>query len=114
MGPTGIIFSFLESDTDTEGTKISQVSEPESCSSSSTVESSSIPTRLYGFVSSIKGHFSKMLGDRGPEKVLETDNSNRLWDELCIPVPNNPYMSPYRATDEALKKFPPTKILVCF
>lgn len=56
-----------------------------------------------------------MLGERGlsvSEKVLESDKPDSLWDELCFPVPNDPYMSPYCASDDDLKKFPPTKILV--
>ncbi|XP_066257180.1 hormone-sensitive lipase isoform X3 [Euwallacea similis] len=114
----GSLFSTVtrgESDTDTEGTRNSQV-DPESYSSSSTVQSSgSFQNRLYGFVSLIKSRFNKILGDRGfiaQQKItLDAEKPNRLWDELCIPVPNNPYMSPYCASDEYLRRFPPTKIL---
>ncbi|ENN72419.1 hormone-sensitive lipase isoform X2 [Dendroctonus ponderosae] len=101
----------LESDTDTEGTRISQAN---GASSTSSTLDNSFQTRLSGFVSTIKGHFSKMLGERGlssSEKILESDKPDSLWDELCFPVPNDPYLSPYCASDDDLKKFPPTKIL---
>ncbi|CAG9766982.1 unnamed protein product [Ceutorhynchus assimilis] len=98
----------LESDTETEGTK----TEMETTSSSNA--ENSFQNRLYGFVSTIKGHFSKMLGDRGlsgAEKVLEIDNTEKLWEEMSVPVQDSPYISPYCASDDDLKKFPPTKIL---
>ncbi|XP_030747220.1 hormone-sensitive lipase isoform X2 [Sitophilus oryzae] len=101
----------LESDTETDGTKTSLVDME---STSSSTPDTSFQNRLYGFVSGIKGHFSKMLGERGlsgAEKLLETDRPNAVWEDLCFPVPNNPYLSPYCASDEDLKKFPPTKIL---
>ncbi|XP_050315776.1 hormone-sensitive lipase isoform X2 [Anthonomus grandis grandis] len=101
----------LDPDTDTEGTKTPHL-DPESSSSSAL--DTSFQTRLYGFVSSIKGHFSKMMGERGiasEAKLLENDRPGKLWEELCNPVPNDPFMSPYCASDDALKQFPPTKIL---
>ncbi|XP_076257350.1 hormone-sensitive lipase isoform X1 [Rhynchophorus ferrugineus] len=97
-----------EADAETEDTKVPQA-DTESCTSS---VDSSFQTKLFGFVSNIKGHFSKMLGEHGgSDMILETDKPNTLWDDLCFPVPNNPYLSPYCASDEDLKKFPPTKIL---
>ncbi|KAL1506347.1 hypothetical protein ABEB36_005730 [Hypothenemus hampei] len=100
----------LESDTDTEGNRASQLDVETSSSSTD----SSFQNRLYSFVSTIKGHFSSMLGERGlksPEKVLDTNKPNKLWEELCDPVPSDPYMSPYCASDEELTKFPNIKIL---
>lgn len=106
-----MISKLTESDTDTEGTRTQVDAE----STSSSTADSSFQTRLFGFVSNIKGHFSKMLGERGfsgAEKVLETDKPNKLFEEICVPVANSPYLSPYCASDDELKKFPPTKILV--
>lgn len=103
------LFLILEADTDTEDTKTPQV-DTESCASSI---DTSFQTKLFGFVSNIKGHFNKMLGEHGgSDMTLETAKPNTLWEDLCFPGSNNPYLSPYCASDEDLKKFPPTKILV--
>lgn len=101
----------LESDTDTDVVRGSLI---DGESSSSSAIDTSFQSRLYSFVSNLKGHFSKMLGERGmngAEKVLESDKSNSIWDEMCFPVPSDPYLSPFCASDEDLKKFPPTRIL---
>jgi len=45
-------------------------------------------------------------------KALDSLMQRSPSDELHFTVPRDPYLSPYWASDEVLKQFPPTKIVV--
>ncbi|XP_014205490.1 hormone-sensitive lipase isoform X1 [Copidosoma floridanum] len=42
---------------------------------------------------------------------LGVDNDSFPWDEFQFTIPSDPHLSPYRASDDLLKKLPPVKIL---
>lgn len=104
---------FLDSDTDTDGTKIPILTH-ESTSSSQTF-SSSIQGRMSAFVSNLKGHLENFVPKRTPSgavKILDTDKRSNILDEFKCVIPKDPYLSPYCASDDTLKKLPPVRILV--
>ena len=43
-----------------------------------------------------------------------SEPGKNLFEEFIFTVPKDPYLSPYRASDEFIKKLPPIKILVCY
>lgn len=103
----------LDSDTDTDGTKV-PVLKLESTTSSQTFDSS-LQMKVTSFVSNLKSRFTRLLSERhqsGAEKFLDMDRECNLLDEFKFVVPTDPYMSPYCATDDDLKRFPPTRLLV--
>lgn len=103
----------LDSDTETDGTKVPTL-KCESAASTTSIDTS-IQTRVTTFVSNLKGRFVQLLGTRTPsgaERYLDVDRQCSLLDEFRFVVPRDPYLSPYCADPEDLKKFPPTRILV--
>lgn len=105
--------TFVDSDTDTDGTKIPILTN-ESTSSSQTF-SASIQGRMSAFVTNLKGHLGNFVPKRTPSgavKMLDTDKHLSILDEFKCVIPKDPYLSPYCASDELLKKLPPVRILV--
>ncbi|XP_057651044.1 hormone-sensitive lipase isoform X2 [Diorhabda carinulata] len=78
--------------------------------------SNSFQSKVANFVCSLRNSFSKYLGERtasDAEKLLDLDTSPQInfVDRFCFEVPKDPFLSPIFATDEDLRKFPPTKVL---
>lgn len=104
----------LDSDTDTDGSKIPVLTQETSSSSSQTF-SSSFQGRVSSLLSNLKGRFDNLIPKKSPSgavKVLEGEKQQSWIDEFRFTVPTDPYLSPYCASDENLKKMPPIKILV--
>ncbi|CAG9822960.1 unnamed protein product [Phaedon cochleariae] len=103
----------LDSDTDTDGTRIS-ILRNESESSASTITENSIQNKVTSFVYSMREQFTKYMQERtAPEKLLDLDidPETALSSKFSFDVSKDPLLSPLFATDEDLKKFPPTTIL---
>lgn len=45
-------------------------------------------------------------------QALDVEKEQNILDEFRFAIPQNPYLSPYYASDEVLNEFPPVKILV--
>ncbi|CAG9832316.1 unnamed protein product [Diabrotica balteata] len=85
-------------------------------SSLSLTNTNSLQSRVTGFVSNLKDSFTKYLGERSiseAEKLLDldVDPTPNFLDKLGFDVPRDPYLSPIYASEEDLKKFPPTRVL---
>ncbi|XP_072383528.1 hormone-sensitive lipase isoform X1 [Diabrotica undecimpunctata] len=89
-------------------------------SSPSLTNTNSLQSRVTGFVSNLKDSFTKylayFLGERSiseAEKLLDldVDPTPNILDKLGFDVPRDPYLSPIYASEEDLKKFPPTRVL---
>ncbi|XP_072383529.1 hormone-sensitive lipase isoform X2 [Diabrotica undecimpunctata] len=85
-------------------------------SSPSLTNTNSLQSRVTGFVSNLKDSFTKYLGERSiseAEKLLDldVDPTPNILDKLGFDVPRDPYLSPIYASEEDLKKFPPTRVL---
>lgn len=86
----------------------------ESTSSSISLDSS-LQSKVSSFVTNLRNRFNKLVGERRPtgaERYLDIDRQTNLMDEFKFYVPKDPYLSPYLASDENLKRFPPVRILV--
>ncbi|XP_023017610.2 hormone-sensitive lipase [Leptinotarsa decemlineata] len=104
----------LDSDTETDGTKISLVTQ-ETASSSNTADNS-IQKKVTSFLYNLKGQFTEYLGSRTmspAEKLLDLDIDPRtnLINKFAFNVPKDPYLSPLYAEDDDLRLLPPTHIL---
>lgn len=105
----------LDSDTDTDGTKIAVVTskdkvqtvEPES------LFNTTVQGRVSNFVSKWKGKMTNLVRpNSSAASILDIEREHSLLDELSFPIPNDPYLSPILASDDVLKQFPNTHILV--
>lgn len=69
---------------------------------------------MTAFISNLKGRFEKLIPKNEPSfKVLDLERERSAIEEFKnIDVPKDPYISPYLASDSALKQLPPVKILV--
>lgn len=102
-----------DSDTDTDGTKVPILTR-ESTSSSQTF-SASIQGKMSAFVTNLRGHLENFVPKKTPSgatKLLDTDKYHNVLEEFKFVVPKDPYLSPYCASDDILKKLPPVRILV--
>ncbi|KAJ8913019.1 hypothetical protein NQ315_002034, partial [Exocentrus adspersus] len=109
----------LDSDTETDGTRVSVVKQEKS-SSSITNPDGSFHNRVSSVVSNLKSHFSKFLGATdsarsltGAEKILDldVDTQSNIVDKFQFTIPKDPFLSPIFASDEDLKRFPPVRVL---
>ncbi|CAH0560948.1 unnamed protein product [Brassicogethes aeneus] len=102
----------LDSDTETDGTKVPTLKHESTCSSTSIDRS--LQNKVATLVSNLRGRFSKLLLERKPtgaERFLDVDRQSSMMDEFRFVVPKDPYLSPYFADDDDLKQFPPTRVL---
>ncbi|KAJ8966873.1 hypothetical protein NQ314_003267 [Rhamnusium bicolor] len=124
----------LDSDTETDGTKISVLKQEGP--SSSTAFDYSLHNRVSSILTNLKGHFTNLLGKAhtnryymgmptlnffqkgergltGAERILDLDveSQSRMLDKFSFPVPKDPYLSPIFASDEDLRRFPPVRVL---
>ncbi|XP_018571617.1 hormone-sensitive lipase isoform X2 [Anoplophora glabripennis] len=97
----------LESDTETDGAKISVLKQGSSSTSASNLDNS-IQNRVSAMVSNLKNHFTKFLG---ATENLDVDTQSNMVDKFQFTVPKDHFLSPIFATDEDLKKFPPVRVL---
>ncbi|XP_018336747.1 hormone-sensitive lipase isoform X2 [Agrilus planipennis] len=75
-----------------------------------------IQRSLTGFVSNLKEHVGSWIPgtvQNIPEDVIHADKEKSIVDELKFEVPEDPFLSPYLASDEMLITLPPLKLLVC-
>lgn len=98
-------FFFVESDTETDATR----STPQTFSEN-------VQNRVVAFISNLKGRFENLMPKKSPSgavRVLDIERERSTIEEFKnIKVPKDPYISPYLASDSALKQLPPVKILV--
>lgn len=101
-----LLFSFLESDTETDATTRST---PQTFSEN-------VQNRVVAFISNLKGRFENLMPKKSPSgavRILDIERERSTIEEFKnIKVPKDPYISPYLASDSALKQLPPVKILV--
>ncbi|XP_044748109.1 hormone-sensitive lipase isoform X2 [Coccinella septempunctata] len=105
----------LESDTDTDVTKVI----PTEQENSTSVQSAeySIHNRVITFVSSLKSRISNMMGGTEVKDEVPKDNTelfdcpSRFNEDFNFTVNADPFLSPILASDELLKQLPPVKIL---
>lgn len=75
-----------------------------------------IQNRVTAFIANLKGHFESFVPKKSPSaavRVLDIERDRSAIEEFkTISVPKDPFISPYLASDEALKQLPPVKILV--
>lgn len=73
-------------------------------------------SRVVAFISNLKGRFQNFMPKKSPSgavRVLDIERERSTINEFRnIVVPKDPYISPYLASDSALKQLPPLKILV--
>uniref|UniRef100_A0A6P7FJU3 Hormone-sensitive lipase isoform X2 n=1 Tax=Diabrotica virgifera virgifera TaxID=50390 RepID=A0A6P7FJU3_DIAVI len=106
-----ILERYVQDQLPKEGSSADQVA-----SSPSLTNTNSLQSRVTGFVSNLKDSFTKYLGDRSvseAQKILDLDVDPHLniLDKLGFEVPRDPYLSPIYASEEDLKRFPPTRVL---
>lgn len=76
-----------------------------------------VQSATHNFVSTVTDHFklSSPTREKKPNRAYDEKLGNLIPpapdDEFVFTVPNNQYISPYWASNETLKEFPPTKIL---
>lgn len=97
---------FLESDTETDAT----TSTPQTFSEN-------VQNRVVAFISNLKGRFENLIPKISPPscavRILDIERERSTIEEFKnITVPKDPFISPYLASDAALKQLPPVKILV--
>lgn len=110
----------LDSDTETDGTRV-PILRYESGTSSQSLDDS-IHQRVTNFFSNLKSRFNSWIarkntiGSSDPpitaEKCLDLEKPINILEEIKFTVPHDPYLSPFLAADEDLKKFPPVRALV--
>lgn len=118
-------FRFLDSDTETDGTKIAVLTQ-ESATSSQSFDNS-LQNRVSSFVTNLKWRFNNWVTQKASVgvdfmsykgstavKLLDLDKQNSLLDEFKFTVPEDPFLSPFFASDDNLKKFPPVRVVVSF
>ncbi|KAG5869222.1 hypothetical protein JTB14_017442 [Gonioctena quinquepunctata] len=103
-----------DSDTETDGSRISVLREETTSSCAST--DNSIQAKVTSFLYNMKGHFTQYLGERTvstAEKLLDLDidAQSNMMNKFTFEVPKDPYLSPICAPDEDLKSFPPICVL---
>ncbi|XP_022912727.2 hormone-sensitive lipase [Onthophagus taurus] len=106
----------LDSDTDTDLTKV-----PESQSQTSTPNVSTdggaiaMQNRVAAFVSNLRGRiesFVPSLGSSsGASLYLDAVKETNLYDDLKFTIPKDMYISPYYAPENILMEMPPVKIM---
>lgn len=73
--------------------------------------------RVAAFISNLKGRFDNLMPKKSPSgavRILDIERERSTIEEFKnIRVPKDPFISPYLASDSALKQLPPVKILVC-
>lgn len=111
----------LDSDTETDGTRV-PILRYESGTSSQSLDDS-IHQKVTNFVSNLRSRFSSWVArknatecsDSSPimaEKCLDLNTPINILEEIKFTLPHDPYLSPFLACDENLKKFPPVRVLV--
>ncbi|EFA02512.1 hormone-sensitive lipase [Tribolium castaneum] len=113
----------LDSDTETDGTRV-PVLKHESATSSQSIDDS-LQTKVSSFVSNLKWRFNSWIAQKAQvgvdfmvprsasaaEKYLDLDRQGNLLDEFKFTVPEDPFLSPFCAKDEDLERFPPVRVL---
>jgi hypothetical protein len=114
----------LDSDTETDGTRVA-VLKHESATSSQSLDDS-LQNKVSNFVTNLKWRFNNWITQRASvgvdfmmprsvsaaEKYLDLDKQCSLLDEFKFVVPKDPYLSPFFASKEDLERFPPVRTLV--
>lgn len=105
---------FLDSDTDTDATKVPLFTQ-ETCTTPQTF-SENVHSRVSTFISNLKGHFERFVPKKVPSRavrVLDVERPRSTIEEFKqISVPKDPFISPFLASDDMLRKLPAVKILV--
>lgn len=106
----------LDSDTDTDGTKIAVLKQESVPTTAAPAASSQFEFSLQGkvtsFVSKLRGRMSnlvQMKSSSSASMYLDVPQ-NPIEPEVYAMKPTDPYISPYCASDELLKQLPPMKI----
>ncbi|RZC40443.1 hormone-sensitive lipase [Asbolus verrucosus] len=113
----------LDSDTETDGTRV-PVLKHESAASSQSLDDS-LQNKVSNFVTNLKWRFNSWITQKASagvdfmvprsasaaEKYLDLDRQCSLLDEFKFTVPKDPYLSPFCAAKEDLLKFPPVRVL---
>jgi hormone-sensitive lipase len=113
----------LDSDTETDGTRVA-VLKHESATSSQSLDDS-LQNKVSNFVTNLKWRFNNWITQRASvgvdfmmprsvsaaEKYLDLDKQCSLLDEFKFVVPKDPYLSPFFASKEDLERFPPVRTL---
>lgn len=96
---------------ETDGTKIA-VLKQETISTSQDYEST-LQSRVSSIVANLRCRIGSWVTARrsGAEVFLDTDRERNLLEDCQFTAPSDPFLSPYLASDEVLKKLPPIKIL---
>lgn len=107
------ICGFLDSDTDTDLTKVPE-GEASEATTANTADSP-IQSKISAFVNGLRGKIEGLVPSRprsGAAAYLDAIRETTLLDELKFQVPRDYYISPFCAPDDMLRKLPPVKLLV--
>lgn len=103
----------LDSDTDTDGTRLTlQRKEPIPSTPSAT---ESLQEKVSSFMSSIRGRIGEFVGFKSyssPSLTLDTSKEMDILEGIVTCEIQNPYINPFMASDDDLRKFPPVKLVV--
>ncbi|KAJ3659164.1 hypothetical protein Zmor_010868 [Zophobas morio] len=113
----------LDSDTETDGTRV-PVLKHESATSSQSLDDS-LQNRVTNLFTNLKWRFNSWIAQKAAagvdfvvprsasaaEKCLDLEKQNKLLDEFKFTVPKDPYLSPFFAAKEDLERFPPVRAL---
>lgn len=69
---------------------------------------------MSSIVSSLRDRIGNWVAGRrsGAEVFLDTNKERNLIEDCKFVASNDPFLSPYLASDEVLQKLPPVKMLV--
>lgn len=103
----------LDSDTDTDATRQPDQKGATMTSTPNTTETS-IQDRVSNFITSIRGRIGEIVGLRNTDNqgYLDTSKETDILEGICMCEVQNPYINPFIAADEDLKRFPPVKLVV--
>lgn len=106
--------NFVDSDTDTDGTRIPVLKQEQVPASHSNLDNS-IQDRVFSFMSSIRGRIGEFVGLNNVSSTgirFDIDKELEILEGLRPIDMQNPYMNPFEASEEQLRNFPPVKLLV--
>ncbi|XP_045480729.1 hormone-sensitive lipase [Harmonia axyridis] len=105
----------LESDTDTDATKM--IPSEQEISTSVQSNEYSIHSRVITFVSSLRSRISNIIGSPEGTREVPRDNTelfegpSKFHDDFKFKAEADPFLSPILASDDLLKQLPPVKVL---
>lgn len=104
----------LDSDTDTDATRQPNQKEPTITVPTQGVSERSLQERVTNFMSSIRGRIGEFVGLKttSNQGCLDTSKESDILDGIFTCEVRNPYINPFIASDEDLKRFPPVKLVV--